>query len=303
MLPRDAEFADRVALVWVKQCCSPYATLSRNVLREVAAFLLDCCLLVYINESQQLLQFNCKTRTSTLLYTFTQFTRSDFEGFTFIDSHHLIRCGGLDSPQGKEQTGAFLLDISASTLMKLPYLTIPRGYSPGLVHLSSETYAFGGLGTTDTSDLAKTGETLQEGGTSWQRLQGQMSNTRVYFCPCVFQGRIYLSGGGVSQETDVCTQHHITSLGLTLPDLNSIAVVRSKQLIFLSQHCTVVMEGATLHHKEGKFRLTTKATPVLFADKVYFRDGATIKWVQLGESLDIINWSDNLSPNIISSTS
>jgi len=278
----NIEFADRVKLMWAKQCCGLYAVLSRNVLREVAAYLLDRCLLVYITGNHALMQFNCKTHSSVQLYTFTQFTRSDFEGFTLIDNNHLVRCGGLDNPQG-----AFLLDIRASTLVELPSLTTPRSYSPGLAHLGSKVYAFGGLGTTDTSDLAKTGEALQEGG-KWEQLEGLMSNTRVYFCPCVFQDRIYLSGGGVCMEVDMCTEHLITPLHLTLPDSDCVAVVHSEQLLFLSQHCTVVLGGATLHHQEGRFRLTTKAAPVLCADRVYFTDGATIKNVQLSNSLDII---------------
>ena len=292
------EFADRVHIFWVKQCSHMYASCSRNVLREVATYLRECFRLVYISDDHKLLAFDCKTHSSSLLYTFTHCQRSDFEGYTLIDNYRLIMCGGLDSPNSKQHTGAFLLDIRTSTLGKLPPMTTARRYSPGMVCERSRVYVFGGtahtgLGTTDTSDLARTGEALQLLGENWGMLEGRMSNTRVYFSPCLFEDRIYLCGGGVSYEVDICYEGLISSLALSLLDNDSVAVVHSKQLLFISQNCTTRLGGASEQHQERKFRLVTKAAPVLYKDTLYFADGAKVKSVQFNSSFNVIKWTIN----------
>lgn len=291
-----SEFADRVHIFWVKQYSPMYVSCSRNVLREVATYLRDYFQLIYISNNRQLLAFNCKAHSSSLLYTFTHYMRTDFEGYTLIGDYRLIMCGGLDSPNSKHHTDAFLLDIHDATLTKLPSMTTARGYSPGMVCERSRVYVFGGtahtgLGTTDTSDMARTGEALQLFSENWQMLEGRMSNTRVYFSPCLFEDRIYLCGGGVSHEVDICCEGLISSLALTLPEINSVAVVHSKQLLFISQYYTVKLGGATERHQENKFRLVTKAAPVLYKDTLYFADGAKVKSVQLNSSFSVISWN------------
>jgi hypothetical protein len=139
--------------------------------------------------------------------------------------------------------------------------------------------------------MARTGEALQLFGENWQMLEGRMSNTRVYFSPCLFEDRIYLCGGGVSHEVDICCEGLISPLALALPEINSVAVVHSKQLLFISQNYTVKLGGATERHQGNKFRLVTKAAPVLYKDTLYFADGAKVKSVQLNSSFSVISWN------------
>ena len=279
--------ASILRLVWVEQCLR---RLCVNIQREVAAYLLDLCALVFVDASQQLVAFDCASKATKVLHHFTQFHTLDFEGYTLLPPLLLVCCGGRDYPRGNVYPGAFLLSIRTSTVSSLMSMNVGRNYSPGLVCFQSEVYVFGGILFAGTNAKAATGEVLADLSGAWQLLTGQMSGPRMYFNPCVFQDRIYLSGGAI-KSVDVCRQHQISALCLSLPEFSCVAVVRSSQLLFLSSRCTQTLEGEARGHPiDVPLAMCTKAAPVLCGQEVYFAEQGSWVSVELNTAGEIVSF-------------
>lgn len=269
-------------LLWLKKCSPLYSRVSRNVLREVATYLDDNPQLIYLAEDCQLISLNVKTQESTVLHVLSTFKTEDYCGYLLLEKK-LIRCGGQEHFQG-----AYEVNLESFEVTALATLRHPRCYSPGMVFFQRQVYVFGSIGPDLRSAQEHTGEVLES--TGWELLTGEMSGIRSYFSPCVFQGEIYLSGGGFTTEVDVCSEKHISRLGLRLPEKDCVAITNSSQLLFISEHSSTILRGPTSEHcTTVPFRLTTKAIPKVYRHNIYFVDCDTVRCVEISSSGAVVS--------------
>lgn len=196
---RSGSVMERVYLLWAKQNRTLFAPLSRNVIREVCAYLSYFGQLVDVASNYLRLFDFAKKRWSPKVFLNCQIQVTDSSAWIVLQIPGKCRvfcCGGSNYGLHRESLNTAYVLSADGAVQPQHYLQRARGQH-GLIQWRNEVLVFGGVrkGHLDMFSPTKTAESLRfQSSQNWEKLP-LMGHTRHSFNPCLHKEIIYLSGG------------------------------------------------------------------------------------------------------------
>lgn len=239
------ETHDRVLFHWTRLHPSPFSSLSTNISREVASYLLSLCtpvVPVLARQTLQLYRFSpVKCETKALNWSVPEGVRT-----CMISEKVVMLVGG--SERMRETSFVY---APTGTVELLESLLVPRN-SPGVVKRGNFVYAFGG-----NFEATRSCEKFNLLSRRWSRLPN-MHRAKFAFTPVLYRDTILLPE--VRQPEKVVEvfsvipeTFHLLSVEMPFSDTGSTAVMDDSDLVVITCHGQVGRWNVDLG--VGKFRV------------------------------------------------
>lgn len=214
-----------ISLLFVSQRISPFHPLCTNIVREIAAYFPPLSLLPAVYSSY-LVIYNMTTSS----YKFIQISPislSNRSVFCLLDGFTALAVSGNDP-----STRVVTVSLITGIISAFPSMIRSR-ILPGVISIAGVVYVFGGL---FLKQHLKYAEELVICEKAWKRLP-DAHKSHYSFCPCHYDGIIYLSQSRIYHHIEVFTiaskTFHMTTLHGDTSYLRPVSIVVDGSLLLI----------------------------------------------------------------------
>ena len=222
------EIKDQVSLLWMREVCGFYTSLSRNILREIC---------VYLQSSASLAFFTATGLEIHSLHSHTVTQIPLKETITGCITTHMSYWEILCVGTYPKSTSVSSVDLKTYIVKQEAAMKLPRN-CPGVIKAGDFVYIFGGfIGGFITRESEKFSITTR----SWTKIP-EMDQTRVYFTPALHLNEIYLcdASSHPSISSFNITTETYTVYSSFIPAINTNAsvsfIVDGELIVALNNH-------------------------------------------------------------------